>query len=155
MGGDALAFDQQPEEQVLCADIVVAHPARFLEGDLDHLLDTRRRDDLLDDDPLVPPEHRFDGLADLADFDAKVVEDLGGQAFTLAKQAQEQVLGTDIAVVRSFCFFLRERQNLLRPLSKSLKRIQGLFLLDSYASRVGPAPPRTLLWYPSVPLYLI
>jgi hypothetical protein len=35
--------------------------------------------------------------------------------------------------VRSFCFFLSERQNLLCPLSKSLKRIQGLFLLDSYA----------------------
>jgi len=43
------------------------------------------------------------------------------------------VLCSDIAVVRSFCFFLGERQNLLGSLSKSFKRIQGLFLLDSYA----------------------
>jgi hypothetical protein len=40
------------------------------------------------------------------------------------------VLGADIAVVGSFCFFLGERQNLLGSLSKSLKRIQGFFLLD-------------------------
>ena len=127
VSGDALALDQQPKQQVLGADVVVAHPARFLEGDLDHLLDARGRDDLLDDDPLVPAEDRLDGLADLPDFHAKVVENLGGQAFTLAEQAQEQVLRTDIAVVRSFCFFLSERQNLLGALSKSLKRIQGPF----------------------------
>jgi hypothetical protein len=37
-------------------------------------------------------------------------------------------------VVRSFCFFLSERQNFLGSFSKSLKRIQGSsFLLDSYA----------------------
>src|SRR5256885_2977476 len=35
------------------------------------------------------------------------------------------MLSADIAVVRSFCFFLSKRQNLLSPLSKSLKRIQG------------------------------
>src|SRR5437016_230367 len=35
------------------------------------------------------------------------------------------MLSADIAVVRSFCFFLSKRQNLLGPLSKSLKRIQG------------------------------
>ncbi len=115
---------------MLGADIVVPHPPRFLEGDLDDLLNARCRDDLLDDDPLVPTEHGLDRLADFADLDAKVVEDLGGQAFTFAQQAQEQVLGTDIAVVRSFCFFLGERQNLLGSLSKSLKRIQDPFLLE-------------------------
>src|SRR5438046_1201375 len=35
------------------------------------------------------------------------------------------MLSADIAVVRSFCFFLSKRQNLLGALSKSLKRIQG------------------------------
>src|SRR5260370_2638691 len=74
MSGDALAFDEQPEQQVLGADIVVPHPPRFLEGDLDDLLDARRRDHLLDDDPLVPTEPGLDRLANLADLDAKVVE---------------------------------------------------------------------------------
>src|SRR2546422_983683 len=38
---------------MLGTDVVVPHPVRFLEGDLDHLLDARGRDDLLDDNPLV------------------------------------------------------------------------------------------------------
>jgi len=93
-------------------------------------------------------------LADLPDFHAKVVEDLGSQAFTLTEQAQEQVLGTDIAVVRSFCFFLSERQNLLGALSKSLKRIQGSFLLGSYGLG-GASTSSNVLGYPAVPLHLI
>jgi hypothetical protein len=111
---------------MLGADVVVAHPARFLEGDLDDLLDARGRDDLLDDDPLVAAQHGLDGLADLADLHTKVVQNLGGQALALAKQTQQQVLCTDIAVVRSLCFFLGECQNLLGSLSKSFKRIHNL-----------------------------
>jgi len=64
----------------------VTHAPRFLEGDLDDLLHTRRRDDLLDDDPLVPAEDRLDGLPDFADLYAKVVQNLGGQAFTFTEQ---------------------------------------------------------------------
>ena len=124
---DALALDEQAEKQVLCADVVVAHPPRFLERDLDDLLDARRRNDLLDDDPFVSTEDRLDRLADFADLHAKIVQNLGGKAFTFTEQTQEQVLCADIAVVRSFCFFLSERQNFLGPLSKSLKRIQGPF----------------------------
>src|SRR2546428_2225440 len=78
--GDALALDQESEQQVLGAHVVVAHPPRFLKGDLDDLLDARRRNDLLDDDPLVAAQNRLDGLADLADLHAKVVQNLGGQA---------------------------------------------------------------------------
>ena len=99
VGGDALAFDEQPKQQVLGADVVVAHAPRLFEGDLDDLLHARRRDDLLDDDPLVASEDRLDGLADLADFDAKVVQDLGGEAFTFTEQSKEQVLSADVAVV--------------------------------------------------------
>jgi len=85
VGGDALSLDEQAKQEVLGADIVVSHPPRFLEGDLDHLLDARRRDDLLDDDPLVATENRLDRLADLADLDAQVVQNLGGEALTFAK----------------------------------------------------------------------
>src|SRR5207302_10033601 len=113
-------------------------------------------DDLLDDDPLVPAEHGLDRLADFADLYSKVVQNLGGQAFTLTEQSKEQVLCADVTVVRSFCFFLRERQNFLGPLSESFKRIQGPYppgLLST--TWVGPAPPLTLLWYPTVPPHLI
>ena len=99
MRGDALAFDQEAEEQVLGADVVVAHALRLFEGDLDHLFHPRRRDDLLDDDPLVATEDRLDRLADLANLDAEVVQDLCGQAITFAEKSEEQVLCPDIAVM--------------------------------------------------------
>src|SRR5207302_9959402 len=66
------ALDQEAEQQVLGTDVVVPHPAGFLEGDLDDLLHPRGGDDLLDDDALVPPQHRLDGGADLVDFDPEV-----------------------------------------------------------------------------------
>src|SRR5216683_7671843 len=89
MSGDAFALDQQPQQEVLGADIVVAHPACFFEGDLDHLLDARRRDDLLDDDPLIATEDRLDRLANLADLHAKVVQNLGGEALAFTEKTQK------------------------------------------------------------------
>ncbi len=122
---DALSFDEEAEQQVLGADVVVPHAPRFIEGDLDDLLDAGCRDDLLDDDPLVTTEHGLDRLANNPDLDAEVVENLGGEPFTFAEQAQEQVLRADITVVRSLRFFLGERQNLLSALGKSFERIHG------------------------------
>jgi hypothetical protein len=40
MGGDPLALDDQAHQQMPGIDEVVAHPPRFAERDLDHLLDT-------------------------------------------------------------------------------------------------------------------
>src|SRR2546430_2502101 len=154
--GDTLAFDEQAEQEVLRTDVVVTHAPRLFEGDLDDLLHARRRDDLLDDDPLVPTEHRLDRLADLADLHAKVVQNLGGKAFTLAEQSQEKVLCADIAVVRSFCFFLGERQNFLGPLSESLKRIQGPYSSwTPFYCLGGASTSSSRQWYRVVPLHLI
>src|SRR2546430_3564707 len=85
VGRDALAFDEQAEQQVLGADVVVAHAPRLFEGDLDHLLDAGRRDDLLDDDPLVATEDRLDRLANFADLHAKVVQNLGSEALAFTE----------------------------------------------------------------------
>src|SRR5438876_2972143 len=124
VGGDALTLDQESEQQVLGANVVVPHPAGFLEGDLDDLLDPRGGDDLLDDDAFVAAQYRLDGGADLVDLDAKVVQHLGREAFAFAQQTKEQVLGADIRVVRALGLFLGERQDLLRSLRKSLKGVQ-------------------------------
>ena len=126
VGGDPLALDQQAEQQVLGADVVVAHPAGFLEGDLDDLLHPGGRDDLLDDDALVAAEHRLDRRADLVDLDAQVVQDLGGEALAFAKQPEEQVLGADIRMVRALGLFLGQRQDLFRSLRESFKGVQPL-----------------------------
>jgi hypothetical protein len=79
----------------------------------------------LDDDPLVTTEYRLDRVADHAYIHAEVVEHDRGQAVTFAKQAQEQVLGSDVAVVRTLCFFLGERQNFLGALGEPLEWVDG------------------------------
>ena len=60
------------------------------------------------------------------------VEDVKGTAEVAARlalgraeQAEEQVLGADVAVVGALGLFLGERQHMLRPLAEPLERIDG------------------------------
>jgi hypothetical protein len=96
LSGDSLALDQQPQQQVLGPHVVVTHPPRFLEGDLDDLLDPRGRDDLLDDDALVPAQDALDRLANRRGLHAQVAQSLIGEAFLVAEQAQQEVLRADV-----------------------------------------------------------
>ncbi len=123
--GDALTLDEQPEQEMFGADIVVAHAARFFEGDLNDLLDARRRDDLLNDDPLVATEHRLDRAANLVDLDAEIVEDLGGKTLAFTEQTKQQVLCADVRVMRTLSLLLRKREHLLRPFGEALERVQN------------------------------
>src|ERR1700730_4546968 len=143
VGRDALTFDQEAEQEMLGADVVVAHPAGFLEGDLDHLLDPAGGDDLLDDDPLVAAEHRLDGLAGLADLHAEIAKNLGGESLTFPQQAEEKMFRPDVAVMRPLGLFLGKRKHLLRSLCESLERIQSLLtpLTLGLPRGVGLAPP--------------
>src|SRR6202043_2109093 len=52
--GDALALADQPEQQVLRADVVVAQATGFVDGELDDALGARREPDLTDDGPVAP-----------------------------------------------------------------------------------------------------
>ena len=125
VGSDALTFDEQPEQQVLGADVVVPHAPRLLEGDLDDLLHARRRDDLLDDDALVAAQHRLDRAANLVDLHAEVIEDLGRKSFAFAEQTKQQVLCADVRVMRTLRLLLRKREHLLRPFGEALERVQN------------------------------
>jgi hypothetical protein len=57
VGSYAFALHHQAEQYVLGSDIVVPHASRFFEGQFDHFLDPRRRDDLLNNDSLVATQH--------------------------------------------------------------------------------------------------
>ena len=106
--GDAFALADQPEEDVLGADVVVAELQRLAQRELEDLLgaggerDVARRrlaavaDDLLD--------LRAHGL----ERDAERLERLGGDALALVDQAEQDVLGPDVVVVEQARFFLRQ-----------------------------------------------
>ena len=125
VGRDALTFDEQAEQQVLRADVVVAHASRLFKGDLDDLLDARRRDDLLDDDALVATEHRLNRAAHLVDLHAEVIEDLGRKSLALTEQTEQQMLCADVRVMRTLRLLLRKREHLLRPFGEALERVQN------------------------------
>src|SRR5260370_18390491 len=90
---DSFAFYEESEQQVLGAHVVVTQPARLIEGDLDHLLDSRRRDDVLDEDALGANEHRLDGPANHGAIQPTVVEHKTAKALVFTKHAQQRRLG--------------------------------------------------------------
>ena|ERR1700674_3921030 len=125
MRRNALPLEKQSKQQMLGADKVVPHPPRFLERDLNDFLDARRRDDLLDDDPLVPTEHGRDYPADLAGIQSKVSQGLRGNPIAFAQEAQEDVLSADVGVVRALRLLLGESEYVFGALGEPLERIDG------------------------------
>ena len=121
--GDALALADQAEQQVLGADVVVVQPARLVDGQLDDLLGARRQADLADDRAIATADDELDGRADLGQLDVHVLEDARGDAFALADEAEQQVLGADVVVVEPLRFFLRKRQDLARALRELVEAI--------------------------------
>ncbi len=106
LGGDALALADQPEEDVFGADVVVTELKRFPQRQLEHLLGTggerdvsRRRRAALADDFLDLVAHRLER-------DPEGLEGLGGDAFALVDQPEQDVLGADVVVVQEPGFLL-------------------------------------------------
>src|SRR4029450_12471238 len=99
LGGDALALADQPEQDVLGADVVVTELERLPKRELEDLLGARgerdvpaRRGLALADDLLNLLTHGLEG-------DVEAHEGLAGDAVSLAHQAEQDVLGPDVVVV--------------------------------------------------------
>ena len=124
-GGDALALADEPEEQVLGADVVVAEAARLVDRQLDHALRARREPDVTDDRPVSASDDELDGGADLGQFDVHVLEHARGDALALADEPEQQVLGTDVVVVEALRLVLGERQHLPRSIGELVESVHG------------------------------
>ena len=160
-GGDPLALADQAEQQVLRADVVVAEPARLVDGQLDDPLGPRRQPDLADDRPIAPTDDELDRRPDLGQLDVHVLEDARGDTFALADEAEQQVLRADVVVVEPLRLVLSQRQDLaraVRELVEAIHRVERLFpserheraalamlarhpCRDTPAGRYGPSQP--------------
>jgi hypothetical protein len=107
-GGDAFTFADEAEEEVLGADVVVAKAAGFVDGELDDLLGARCETDLAHDSAVATADDELDGGANLVELDAEVGEHFGGYALAFADEAEEEVLGAYVVVVKAEGFFLCE-----------------------------------------------
>ncbi len=109
--GDTLAFADEPEEDVLGADVVVSELQRLTQRELEDLLGAggegdvaRGRGAAVTDDLLDLRAHGFER-------DAERLERLGGDAFAFVDQAEQDVLGPDVVVVEQARLFLRQHHH--------------------------------------------
>ena len=141
-GGDAFALADEAEEQVLGADVVVAQPARFVDGELDDFLGARRQADFAQHGAVAAADDELDGRADLVELDAEVGEHLRGDAVAFADEAQQEVFRADVVVVEALRFFLGERQDAPRR-SVNLSNLSAMCIpLDAATVRQRLRPPR-------------
>src|SRR5206468_7601261 len=108
LGRDAFSLTDQPEQDVLGADVVVTELERLAERQLQDLLGARRERDVTRRRRLTLADDLLDLLTHGVEVDVEAVERLGGNAFALVDQTEEDVLGPDVVVVEHPRFFLRE-----------------------------------------------
>jgi len=108
LGGDPLSFADQPQQDVLGADVVVSELERLAERQLQNLLGPRREGDVSGLHGLPAPDDLLDLDADHTQGDVHRTEGLRGHAVPLVDQAEEQMLGPDVVVAEHPRFLLGE-----------------------------------------------
>ena len=123
LGGDALAFANEAEQDVLRADVVVTELQRLSQRQLEHLLGARREGDVARRLLLALADDVLDLLADGVEGDPEAFERLGRDTLTLVDQAQQDVLGPDVVVVEHLRLFLGEDDDATGTVGESLEHV--------------------------------
>ena len=121
LGGDALALADEAEQDVLGADVVVAELQRFAQRQLEHLLGSRGERDVARRRRAALADDLLDLAAHGLERDAERLERLRGDAFALVDQAEQDVLGADVAVVQQTRFLLRQHHHPPGPIGEAFK----------------------------------
>src|SRR5438552_10226852 len=111
--GDPFPSTDEPQEEMLRADVVVPQLARLVDAQFEHALRARREGDLPDRERAAGRgDHALDRLADRVQIEPQVVQHRGRDAFSLADDPEEQVLGADVIVLKPRGLFPREIHHL-------------------------------------------
>ena len=121
--GNALAFPDEPQQDVLGTDVVVAKLQRLAQRELKDLLGPRRERYVtrwrllaLADDLFNLLSHRFEAYPER-------FKRLGSYALALMDEAEQDVLGADVVVVEHPGLFLCQDNNPPRPVGKPLEHL--------------------------------
>ena len=121
LGRDPFALTDEAEEDVLGADVVVTELQRLAERQLQDLLRAGREGDVargrlpaVTDDLLHLGAHGLER-------DSERLEGLGGDAFALVDEAEQDVLGPDVVVVEEPRFLLRKDHDATCPVREALE----------------------------------
>ena len=122
LGGDALALADEAEEDVLGTDVVVAELQRLPERQLQHLLGARRERDVPGRRGAALADDLFDLRTHGLEGDAEALEGLGGDAFALVDQPEQDVLGADVAVVEEASLLLSQDHHSAGPVGEPFEQ---------------------------------
>ncbi len=122
--GDAVSIAHEAEEQVFGADVVVAHHAGLFDSQFDNSFCAWGEGWFAQGGAFAASDVAFDGAHDLARFDAQILEDLYGDAVLLLDEAQEQMFGTDMVMVKPQGLFLCKRQDSARTFREAFEFIR-------------------------------
>ena len=121
LSGNTLALADESQQDVLGADVVVAQLQRFAQGQFEHLLGARSEGNVSAGRLLALANDLLDLLAHGLKRNAQTFERLGGDAFALMDEAEQDVLGADVVVIEHARLFLREHHNPASPVGKPLE----------------------------------
>ena len=140
LGGDALALADQAEQDVLGADVVVAELQRLAQRQLEHLLRPGREGDVARRRRAALADDLLDLAAHGLERDAEGLERLGGDAFALVDEAEQDVLGADVGVVEQARFLLGEDDDPAGPVGEAFEHVRPFQRGDDVAPvyRAGP-----------------
>src|SRR5437867_1537515 len=132
--GDAFAFAYEPEEEMLCADVVVAQLSCFVDAQLQNPLRARRERDLADRErPTGGGNHALHRLTDRVQVEPQVVEHGRRDSLPFADNSQEKVFRADIVVLKARGLLAREVHHLPHAFCKFVMHGSGLRNLYSIA----------------------
>src|SRR5262249_40275316 len=121
LGGYALALPDQPEQDVLRADVVVTELQRLTQAQLQHLLGPRSEGDVTARGLLPLADDLLHLLAYALQGDPQALQSLGGHALALMDEAEQDVLGADVVVVEHPGLFLGQDDNAPRSVGEPLE----------------------------------
>src|SRR5262249_8116958 len=124
--GHAVALADQPEQDVLGADVVMAELQRLTQRKLKHLLGPRRERDVPRRRLLTLADDLLDLLPDRVQADPQRLQGLGRYTFTLMDEAEQHVLVADVVVIEHPGCFLRQDNNPPRSVGKPLEHVVAL-----------------------------
>jgi len=142
LGRDALALADQPEQDVLGADVVVAELQRLTQRQLEHLLGAWGERDVPAGGLLALADDLLDLLPDALEGNAKRLQRLRCNTLALVDQAQQDVLGPDVVVVEHPGLFLGQDDNPPCAVGEPLEHSHSL--LAARAGRQLDAPRHRL-----------
>ena len=125
-GSDALPFAEEPQQNVLRADIRMVEGLRFLPGEREDFFHARRvRNTALGLRFLAGTNLFLHGIANGLEIEPHFLENAHSDALAQLDQPEQNVLGADVVVVEAVGFLAGEREHLLGSRREVIHRFLG------------------------------